>query len=238
VLDRILLPARVLLHTLRRRGVRATIGLVVRSVRSWGVDRRRTAADRAFDRQHGVETASWVRRVDLVTESPNQPYAGRYQASGVAEFEELMGKLDIDHAQFSFVDYGCGKGKVLLLAAAYPFKRIVGVEFSPPLARIAAENVATLGDDAERVETIVADATEYAPPPEPLVLYFFNPFSAPVLRGVLARVEESLAASPRPVYIVLDATPELAEVVEAAGYASGDVDRTRWRIRGVFVREG
>ena len=66
-----------------------------------------------------------------------------------------MGKLDVDHREFSFVDYGSGKGRVLMLAAAYPFRRILGVEFSESLDRVARDNIATLGADAGRVETVV-----------------------------------------------------------------------------------
>ena len=83
-----------------------------------------------------------------MTDSPNRQFAVRYQPSSVEEFGRLMGKLDVDHREFVFVDYGSGKGRVLMLAADYPFKRIVGVEFSPPLDRIARENIATLGADA------------------------------------------------------------------------------------------
>jgi hypothetical protein len=229
--------AAVLVTSLRRRGFRGTLARVWRALRTRRVSRARAAADRDFDATRQVDTASWVRTPDLVTESDNRQFAVRYQPSSEDEFRRLMAKLEIDHGDFAFVDYGAGKGKVLLLASAYPFKRIVGVEFSPPLARIAEENVATLGADTARTELVVADATEYDPPPEPLVLYFFNPFAANVMQKVLARVDASLAKQPRPAYIVLTAPPELAEAVERAGFAPADVERLGWITRGVFVRD-
>ena len=119
--------------------------------------RRLREADRAFDAERQIDTAAWVRTPDLVTESPNRRFAVRYQPSSVEEFSGLMAKLDVDHREFVFVDYGSGKGKVLMLAADLPFKRIVGVEFSPPLERIARENIAMLGADAARIETVVMD---------------------------------------------------------------------------------
>jgi hypothetical protein len=42
---------------------------------------------------------------------------------------------------FTFIDLGSGKGRVLLMAAAYGFKRIIGVEFMPELHRVAEENI-------------------------------------------------------------------------------------------------
>ena len=56
-----------------------------------------------------------------------------------------MARLDVDHSEFTFVDYGLGKGRVLMLATEYPFKRIVGVEFSESLDRTARQNLTKLG---------------------------------------------------------------------------------------------
>ena len=75
-----------------------------------------------------------------------------------------MARLDVDHSEFTFVDYGLGKGRVLMLAAEYPFKRIVGVEFSESLDRTARQNLTKLGADAARVTTHVMDAVDYDPP--------------------------------------------------------------------------
>ena len=196
--------------------------------------RRLREADRAFDAEQQVDTAGWVRAPDLVTDSPNRRFAVRYQPSSVEEFGRLLGKVDLDHREFVFVDYGSGKGKVLMLAAAYPFKRIVGVEFSPPLVQVARENIATLGADAARIEALVADATEFEPPLEPLVLYFFNPFGLAVFRPVLDRIRASFESQPRPIYIVITAPPELGEAIEEAGFAPVDVERLGWLTRGVF----
>jgi hypothetical protein len=41
--------------------------------------------------------------------------------------------------EFNFIDLGSGKGRVLLMAADYPFKRIIGVEFMPSVASRGAE---------------------------------------------------------------------------------------------------
>src|SRR5713101_6823082 len=49
----------------------------------------------------------------------------------------------LEAERFTFVDIGCGKGRILLSALALPFRRIVGVEFSPVLCRIAEKNVAS-----------------------------------------------------------------------------------------------
>ena len=40
-----------------------------------------------------------------------------------------------------FLDYGAGLGRVLILAAMLPFKRVIGVELSPILAAKACDNL-------------------------------------------------------------------------------------------------
>jgi hypothetical protein len=48
-----------------------------------------------------------------------------------------MAELEVDHRRYVFLAYGSGKGKALLLASDYPFRRIIGVEYSEPLHRAA-----------------------------------------------------------------------------------------------------
>ncbi len=55
---------------------------------------------------------------------------------------------------FTFIDLGSGKGRVLLMASEYPFQKIIGVEFMPELHRAAQKNIAgyshAIGSDAGR----------------------------------------------------------------------------------------
>jgi SAM-dependent methyltransferase len=197
--------------------------------------RRRAQAERRFDAERGIETATWVHVPELDTTSPNREHAMRYQPSNVEEFTLLMDKLPIDDRDFTFVDYGSGKGRALLLAADKPFRRIIGVEFSESLHRIARDNVASLGEDASRVELVHMDATEFDPPSGPLVAYFFSPFSAEILTRVLARITDSSERSVDPTYVVITGPPELAEVVEESGFERVDVDELGWLTRGVFL---
>ena len=56
-------------------------------------------------------------------------------------FREIINSLRIDFREFTFLDIGSGKGRALLLAAEYPFRRIVGVELMPELNSMAEENI-------------------------------------------------------------------------------------------------
>ncbi len=105
---------------------------------------------------------------------------------------------------FTFVDLGSGKGRVLLMASDYPFKRIIGVEFMPDLHRTAQENIAGFSSDEQQckqIEAVCMDARDFEFPPGPLVVYLFNPFSEATFVRVLENLRLSLEQVPWPIYI-------------------------------------
>src|SRR3989304_8876463 len=92
-----------------------------------------------------------------------------------------------------------------MLAAHYPFRRVVGVELWEDVHRIALENLASFrerNDCAAEVTSLRMDAADFPLPQEPLVLYFFNPFPEAVLTRVLSNLGDSLARAPRRVYVL------------------------------------
>ncbi len=111
-----------------------------------------------------------------------------------------------DLAQYTFVDLGSGKGRVLLVAAEYPFGKIRGIEFASELHREAERNISShryAGRRCLEVESVHADATEYVFPDSKLILYLYNPFSPETVRKVLMNLEKSLAERPRHVVVIM-----------------------------------
>ena len=110
-----------------------------------------------------------------------------------------------DFRDFTFVDLGSGKGRTLLMASDYSFRRIIGVELLPSLHQIAEENLSKYKSDSQKcfvLESICADATAFSLPDGPLVLYLFNPFPESGMRRVIANLDQSLRAHPRAVYVL------------------------------------
>jgi SAM-dependent methyltransferase len=133
-----------------------------------------------------------------------------------------------------FVDFGCGKGRVLLEAAEqYRFRRVVGVEVEPRLAEAArmllTENQGLLG--GRRWEVVTADVLEYEIPDDLTVAYLYDPFTGPVFDAVLSRLEASVARSPRTVRIVYLVPKEIARVREHDGIVPLRAGTTGW-LRG------
>ena len=65
-----------------------------------------------------------------------------YAPTPSAHFRLLLRDLPRDVSEYTFVDFGSGNGRVLILAAQQSFKATLGVEFSPELHRMATENLA------------------------------------------------------------------------------------------------
>jgi SAM-dependent methyltransferase len=146
-----------------------------------------------------------------------------YQPTEPALFHEMLDALGfdplkIDYAQFTFIDLGSGKGRTLLMASEYPFRRVVGVELLPELNQLAQQNIRDFKSAArkcENVESLCEDARDFAFPLEPLLLYLFNPLAESGLALVVQNLERSLQARSRPV-VVLYHNPMLASILDAS----------------------
>jgi hypothetical protein len=164
--------------------------------------RKQRYGDADFDWDYRVDTTGatvgWRDRLLGLFHSP-------YQPTDPALFHEMLAALGIPFAEFAFIDIGSGKGRVLLMAAAYPFRRILGIELFPALHHIAEENIRKYKNDAQQcfaIESICADARRFAFPDEPLLLYLFNPLPEAGLREMLQNLERSLQEHPRPVCLL------------------------------------
>jgi len=184
--------------------------------------RRQRYGDADYDWDHRVNTTSaavgWRDRLLGVFHSP-------YQPTEPTLFHEMLDALHqqahLDFRDFTFIDLGSGKGRTLLLASDYPFRRIVGVELLPALHHIAQENLQKYSSESQKcfaLESICADATAFPFPVEPTVLYLFNPFPDSGLKRMLVNLEQSLQQSPRPVYVLYH-NPLLERVIsESAAF--------------------
>lgn len=164
--------------------------------------RRQRYGDMDYDWDHRVDTTSatvsWRDRLLGLLTSP-------YQPTDPALFQEMMASLNLDFRDFTFIDIGSGKGRTLLLASDHPFRRIIGVELLPALHRVAEDNICKYKNDSQRcfaIESICADARTFAFPPEPTVLYLFNPLPEPGLVQLIGNVEQSMRGRPRPLLVI------------------------------------
>jgi SAM-dependent methyltransferase len=140
-----------------------------------------------------------------------------YYPSGWRYLRRILRRGDVGPDDV-FVDLGCGKGRVLLQAAAYPFKRVIGVEIDAELSALAQANVDRRRDDRRcgDVEVVTADAAEYVIPDDATVVYLYYPFSGDTFRTVIENIVVSIDRAPRTLRIIY-ALPALEGVILETG---------------------
>lgn len=202
-----------ILSSLRTRGVSGTAERIFSHL----IENLRVRSDSRFDRQFGVDTAGIIEPSDLDIDHHQKHVGHRYEPTPVLAIQAMLDNLTLPHREYSFVDFGSGKGRLLLLAARYPWQNIFGVEFSQRLHEISKANIAKWEDPRQqctRIESILVDARDFSLPNSPLVLFFFTPFTLPVFKKVVDNIKQSLHEYPRPIQIIYyGSRPDFVEVL-------------------------
>ncbi len=161
--------------------------------------RQSVSSQHPFDRRYGVDTDGLIYADSLATGHEHDIHSAGYYATAPSLFHGAMarwiGALSIAGGQlsdFSLVDIGCGKGRVLMLASQYAFREIVGVELNPGLADAAHRNLRTwlrlFRPACTNVRAVHGDALSIPIPHGPVVIYFFNSFEQEMVRRMLDRL--------------------------------------------------
>jgi predicted RNA methylase len=160
--------------------------------------------DHIFDFLHGTNTVRKIRQDALTTVGAHKKEARDYVPTRGRAFLKLMERVAFPKGGV-FVDFGSGKGKILLLASQLGFKRVVGVEFSPYLCDLANQNILEFGRRVmikTKIEIVCLDAAEYRIPDDANVFFMFNPFGRAVMESVVANIEASLRRWPRELILI------------------------------------
>lgn len=159
---------------------------------------RKYKAARSFDEIHRADTAGGITVENLQIESANRKHGHPYEPIPPRLFERLLKGAKV-HEDYVFVDFGSGKGRTLLLASHYPFKKVIGVEYALDLHTIALKNIAQYRSRDRRrfnIEAVHVDAAEYVVPLEPMICFFFNSFDEKIMKAVLTNFKNHWMAIP------------------------------------------
>ena len=204
------------------------LGWAVRSTREKGVVQTikiacNVAMDLRFDWKYGTDTMRWVERNALDTQSDNRSHSAPYRATKVGPLLQLLNRLDLPRDS-TFLDIGSGKGRVLLIASQYGFRKVVGIEFSGELCAIARRNVELFcrkGNPRSAIEVIEADAVKHHFQADDRVFFMYNPFDGFILAQVLENLRSSLEENPRRIWLIYN-TPRFHDVIKSAGLFQSD----------------
>lgn len=180
-------------RSLKKRGVKNTFLIVVCH-----------CIDYYFDLKYKTDTFSWVELDDLNIDNSKKKHAEMYQQTYAVPLKELFSKLRFTPDKI-FVDFGSGKGRVLLIAAQSGFNEVRGVEISPVLCDIATKNI-TIYKKATQNKTdfivVNSDIVDYKFDDKEQVFFLFNPFDAHVTKQVVENILESLQRKKRKIWII------------------------------------
>ena len=165
--------------------------------------------DTRYDDQHGTNTSGIVPTRNLdIPEDSTRWQANLFLASPARitryMIEAQLSAAPIDPEDYSFVDYGSGKGRSTLVAAEYPFKRVIGIEISAELTVIARQNAKKVKSRCTApIEFFCTDARKFLLPEGNLFLHMYHPFGQDILREVLSGIREQAIATEQPRRILI-----------------------------------
>jgi SAM-dependent methyltransferase len=196
-------------HAVQRRGIVGVLMLAVSKVWDW-----------LFDLRYGTETGSWEEVARMSGTIGDASRAQAYQPTQVIALRKLLRLLELGTGRV-LVDFGSGKGRVLMVAAPFGFRALRGVEFSAGLCDVARRNIeryrARSGTDAD-FEVIHADAAKYPVREDEDVFFLFNPFDGEVLAHVMANISRSYRARPRPMLLIYRRPVHEAQIVRGTPF--------------------
>ena len=177
-----------------------------------------TLMDSFYDWRYGTETSKPAWSDSLVTFSQNKVHANCYTPSKARPFTQLLAELKLPTSAV-FVDIGAGKGRVLMLAANYRFKQVVGVELCSDLSAQAVRNMEIFRKtrpDLPVIDVVNSDAVEYRIPDGDVVFYLNNSFQTPVLKEFLENVRRAMGSMQRRIWMIYS-PPVHDSVVQQSG---------------------
>jgi cyclopropane fatty-acyl-phospholipid synthase-like methyltransferase len=97
--------------------------------------------------------------------------------------------------------FGCGKGRTVCHFARKKVRKVIGIEISDELSKIAKKNIITLKGKKAEVEIRNEDAavTDVS---EGTVFYMFNPFGEKTLKSVIQNIEKTHKSSGKSIKII------------------------------------
>ncbi len=162
--------------------------------------------DRRTDSLFFVPTRGRIRLARLNIPSQVRSTGHDYKPTPRRVFRWAMSALPDALNRTAFVDYGAGRGRVLLFASHYPFEKITGAEIALELHDDCLMNIAQYPRSLMKcrdVECSRTRATTLPIPEQPVVFYFFNPFDKSVFEKVIARIERSYKRQRREMHLIL-----------------------------------
>lgn len=155
------------------------------------------------EKKYGIDTTGADELESLNEQGIDTSHATIYMPASYDLLEIIFEQLKWFSPQH-FIDFGCGKGRVLCVAAHYDVAKVTGLDISKSFCEEAEKNLKIVKQTKSKLQATVInnDAFYYAVPTDADCLFFFNPFDEILMSGVVENILKSLAERPRAIRIV------------------------------------
>ncbi len=155
------------------------------------------------EKKYGIHTSGADELKNLENLGVDISHATIYMPASYALLEELL-SLPLLKKYYYFADIGCGKGRAICVAAHFGFNKVLGLELSKDLCKIAKENIAETKKIFPQLDAKIINNDAYYFEIETGMdcLFMFNPFDEFVMEAVMENVKISLTKKDRPMAII------------------------------------
>lgn len=130
-------------------------------------------------------------------------YNHRYEPTSYEILDQLFDECPLSSTD-TFVDYGCGKGRLNFYVNHRFHCKSIGIELNESYYNDALQNLSSYaGTHKKLVQFQCIPAQSYLPTGDETYFYFFNPFSVEIFGQVILNIYESLADHPRDCRLIL-----------------------------------
>jgi SAM-dependent methyltransferase len=186
-------------------GVAKEIAEIVRTEGLWGTLQyaRHWVGDKYGENKLRIDTSGVSSHAEAGVENPD-PNWRSYEAASYSHVRNSILQAGIRPHEDVFLDYGSGRGRPCLIAATYPYRKVIGIEISPALVSDASDNLERARPMlvCQNVEFVCTDATTYELPDDVTVIFLYNTFGGEVFRKVVENIRESARRAPRPLRVI------------------------------------
>lgn len=179
---------KVLVNSFKKRGIFNTINFILYEF--------------LFDFMYKVKTKGYI-ELDELNISQDREHATKYQGSNYYILNKFFKKYNNIVNNSSIVDFGSGKGRILILAMKHGAKSCIGVEFAKELIDISKINLDSYkANNCLQTEILLINdsALNYEFNGTEDIIFFYNPFNEIILNPIIDKILQ-LDTRPFIVYI-------------------------------------
>lgn len=155
--------------------------------------------------KYGINTIKRAELKRLTIPDGDISKSSPYEAVNYYMLENLLENFrKLFPEEKNLTDVGCGKGRVLVVAAHYGFTHITGIDFAKELCEEANRNVESIKADfpAVNFKIIWDDVLRTPLTANDKVFFLFNPFDKEIMEKFVEKAERSLKDHPRTIYFI------------------------------------